>query len=198
MLQFRAALILLAALLATVAASPARAQTPVTPDDYVVLDVALDIDGDGKMDRAVLSGGDGRLFNKDLAIYLDAGPGPIDAARKPTFFRKGIADGTVAFLEVAGKNKSSLKLQYGCGGCSNDTETILTIVWRGGAFVVGGYTLAWETRDSGSGTCDINLLTGKGTLTKNGGKARSVKGRFAPVKLDDWDPDKAPQKACGF
>lgn len=196
MLRFRAALVLLAA----VAASPALAQSS-PPADYVVLDVALDFDGDGKTDRAVLSGGEGRLNNKDLSIWLDAGDGPIDPARKPTFFRKDLADGTVAFLEVKGKNKSSLAVQFGCGGCSNDYETILTVVYRGGSFLVGGYTLAWETRDHGAGACDVNFLTGKGTLTKgiSGGNEKPLKGRFAPVKLADWDDDRhAPRKACGF
>lgn len=200
MLSFRAALILLAAiLLADLAASPALAQTK--DDEYVALDVALDMNGDGRIDRAVLSGGEGRIGNKDLAIYLDAGTGPIDPARKPSFFRKGLADGTVAFLEAKGKNKSSLAVQFGCGGCSNDYETILTIVYRGGEFLVAGYTLAWEARDHGAGQCDINFLTGRGTLTKgiSGGNERAVKGRFAPVKLADWDQDKhAPLKACGF
>lgn len=193
MLLFRAALILLT----TVAASPAFAQTTLE-NDYVVLNVALDMNGDGRTDRAVLSGGDGRLNNKDLAIYLDAGEGPIDTARKPSFFRKGLADGTVAFLEVKGKNKSSLAVQFGCGGCTNDYETILTVVYRGGEFLVAGYTLAWEARED-SGECDLNFLTGKGTLVKNGGKPRAVKGRFAPVKLADWDDAKhVPSKACGF
>lgn len=196
MLSFRTALILLAA----VAVSPALAQTK--DDDYVVLDAALDMNGDGKTDRAVLSGGQGRLNNKDLAIYLDAGEGPIDPARKPSFFRKGLADGTVAFLEAKGnkrgKNKSSFAVQFGCGGCTNDYETILTVVYRGGEFLVAGYTLAWEARED-SGECDLNFLTGKGTLVKNGGKPRAVKGRFAPVKLADWDDAKhVPSKACGF
>ncbi len=89
-------------------------------------------------------------------------------------------------------------MQFGCGGCSNDYETFLTIAFRRGEFWVVGYTYEWETRDHGAGTCDINLATGKGTLSKDGGKARAVKGRFAPVKLADWDEDKAPFKACGF
>jgi len=180
-----------AACLIALVLAPALAQAQTALDDYVFLDVALDMDGDGKTDRAVLSGGNGRLFNKDLSIYLDAGEGPIDPARQPSFSRKGLADGTVAFLEV-GKNKSSLKVQYGCGGCSNDYETILTIIHRKGEFIVAGYTLAWETRDNGAGNCDINLLTGRGIVSKNGGKERTVKARVGAVKLADWDDEKAP------
>ncbi len=153
------------------------------------------MNGNGAMDRAVLSGGDGRIGNKDLAIYLDAGTEAIDASRKPSFVKKGLADGTIATLETRG---GSLRVQFGCGGCSNDYETLLTIAFRRGEFWVVGYTYEWETRDFGAGTCDINLTTGKGTLSKDGGKVRAVKGRFAPVKLADWDEDKAPFKACGF
>jgi hypothetical protein len=173
--------------------SLAHAQSP--PTDYVKIDVALDLNGNGTMDRAVLSGGDGRIGNKDLAIYLDAGTEAIDASRKPSFVKKGLADGIIATLEVRG---SSLRVQFGCGGCSNDYETLLTIAFRRGEFWVVGYTYEWETRDFGAGTCDINLATGKGTLSKDGGKARAVRGRFAPVKLADWDEDKAPFRACGF
>lgn len=174
---------------------PSLAQAQSSPNDYVKLDVTLDINGDGKPDRAVLSGGEGRLGNKDLAIYLDAGTEPIDASRRPAIVKKGLADGTIATLETRGK---SLLVQFGCGGCSNDYETVLTIAYRRGDFWVVGYTYEWETRDFGAGTCDINLATGKGTLSKDGGKARAVKGRFAPVKLADWDRDREPQKACGF
>ena len=76
----------LLSLTALLFASPAVAQSP--RDDYVKLDVALDMNGNGAMDRAVLSGGDGRLGNKDLAIYLDAGTEAIDASRKPSFVKK--------------------------------------------------------------------------------------------------------------
>src|SRR6478735_3270404 len=105
--------------------SLAHAQSP--PNDYVKLDVALDMNGNGAMDRAVLSGGDGRLGNKDLAIYLDAGTDAIDASRQPSFVKKGLADGIIATLETRG---SSLRVQFGCGGCSNDYETMLTIAYR--------------------------------------------------------------------
>ncbi len=67
------ALLTRAAFLAALMLAPAFAHAQSPPDDYVKLDVALDMNGNGTMDRAVLSGGDGRLFNKDLAIYLDAG-----------------------------------------------------------------------------------------------------------------------------
>ena len=156
-------------------------------------DITLDIDNDGKLDRAVLVPTDGR--NADLHIYLGAGDGLLDLSLKPSIVKKDItANFTLAF---EANKKGSLVVSYGCGGCSNTTATTLTIVHRNGAFLVGGYTYAWETRDFGEGTCDINFLTGKATLAKDGGKTRAIKGTFKPVKLADWD-DERHVKVCGF
>jgi hypothetical protein len=190
--SLRTAFIVLAAFAASASASAPPALAQSSDDAYPVHDLTLDIDQDGKPDRAVLRGKEPGPFAQDLYIYLDAGPGPLDPARQPSFFKKDAAPAAVQFLEVGGKNKSSLKLQYGCGGCSNDYETILTIIHRRGEFIVAGYTLAWETRDQGAGQCDINLLTGKGVISKNGGKERPVKGTFKPVKLAAWNEEMEP------
>ena len=81
----------------------------------------------------------------------------------------------------------------GCGGCSNDYSTTLTIVYRGGEFLVGGYTYDWETRDT-AGTCDINFLTGKGTLLDGiEGPGEPMADKFMPVKLADWSETRGPR-----
>jgi hypothetical protein len=87
-----------------------------------------------------------------------------------------------------------LLVHYGCGGCSNDYETTLTIAHRGGDFLVAGFTYNWETRE-GVGGCDINFLTGNGARSRGLAKARPVKARFTPVRLIDWSADKEP-KVC--
>jgi hypothetical protein len=175
-----------AACAAALAPRPASAQS--APERQ---EITLDIDRNGTADRAVLTGNPGSGLS-DLAIYLDAGDGAIDPSRKPAILKRGIADARILAFES--KGKGSLVVTYGCGGCSNDTEIALTVVHRNGAFLIGGYTYSWDTRN-GSGTCDINFLTGKGTMARDLGKARPIGGRFAPVKLADWSEEKRP-RAC--
>jgi hypothetical protein len=176
--------------IAAFAAVCAHAQTPQSPlnDSY---GVTLDIDHDGKPDHAVL------LRNpRTNALDLRIEPGGWNdhrlVSRRLAVSKSSIASGLV--LTFAVKGKDSLIIATGCGGCSNDVSTTLTIAHRSGAFVVAGYTQAWDTR-SGRGTCDVNFLTGKGTLSRDGSKARPLQGRFAPIKLEDWSDEKRP-KAC--
>jgi hypothetical protein len=106
-------------------------------------EIALDIDRDGRMNRAVLvrhpTGP-----SADLSIYLAAGDDKIDPARKPAISREDLASGAVMQLGASGRG--SLTVGYGCGGCSDDVETTLTIVHRGGDFWVAGFICDWETR----------------------------------------------------
>jgi len=163
--------------------------TPPSPldDSY---SVTLDIDHDGKPDRATLLRNP-ETHALDLRIELGAANDQPPTSRTQAVSKSSIASGLV--LDFAARGKDSLVITTGCGGCSNDVSTTLTIAHRGGTFVVAGYTLAWDTR-SGSGTCDVNFLTGKGTLARDGAKARPLKGRFAPVKLEDWSDEKRPQE----
>jgi hypothetical protein len=165
--------------------------------DRSLIETTLDIDRDGKTDRAV-------MVDADLYIYLSAGDEKRDLSRKPSFLKTDLATARVLAVESKGKvtgkaaGKPVLIVKYGCGGCSNDSSTTLTIVYRNGQFVVGGVTYDWDTR-SGVGSCDVNFLTGKGIRTEglNDEKTRrSFRGKFTPVKLADWSDDKRP-KACG-
>jgi hypothetical protein len=156
-------------------------------------DVTLDINGDGKPDRAVLM--NATTGSTDLYIYLGAGDGLLDPSLTPDIVKKNL---TVRFiLTYEATKKGSLRVGYGCGGCSNDTVTTLTIVHRNGTFWVGGYSYDWETRDFGAGSCDINFLTGKATMAKDGGRTRAIKGTFKPVKLTGWSEERHV-KVCGF
>jgi hypothetical protein len=154
-------------------------------------EAVLDIDQDGRSDRAALvrSAATGGL---DLYIFSGAGDAKLDLSRKPTFLKASLATNLVLAFEQRGKG--SLVVTTGCGGCSNDWSITLTIVHRNGEYLVAGFTREWETRN-GAGTCDVNYLTGKGTMTRNGAKARPLSGKFAPIKLMDWSDEKRP-KAC--
>jgi hypothetical protein len=69
----------------------------------------------------------------------------------------------------------------------------LTVAWRDDTFVLAGFTYSWyDTLDpEKSGTCDVNLLTGKGERTK-GTFLRSIefrtKSRGGPIDMWDGNP----------
>lgn len=158
-----------------------------------LFEVALDMDNDGQMDRATIVQDPGAA-EADLYIYLAAGDEKLDLSRQPAFLKKDLTTERVWGLES--KGKGSLVVTYGCGGCSNDYETTLTIVDRRGKFLVAGVTYDWDTRE-GMGSCDINFLTGRGVVSRGlNGKSKPVKGKFRPMGLADWS-DEIVSKACG-
>ena len=120
------------------------------------VEISLDMDDDGTADRVVIVP-DPESTDIDLSIYLGVGYGKLAPWGKPSFQRPGFPLDW-PLLAVEKKGTGSLVITSGCGGCSNDYSTTLTIVYRGGEFLVGGYTYEWETRDS-AGTCDIDFLT---------------------------------------
>ncbi len=189
--SFLRALVLDIAMLAAISLS-AHAGDEVTWRN-LPRDITLDIDRDGKPDRALLIDTEGG--SADLYIYLGAGDGLLDPSRKPDVLKKSLTASLVHTFEA--NKKGSLVIMYGCGGCANTTATTLTIVHRDGAFRVGGYSYGWDTRDFGTGTCDINFLTGKGTLSKDGGRTRPIRAALKPVTLADWS-EETHVRGCGF
>ncbi|MDB5551792.1 MAG: hypothetical protein JWL86_1776 [Rhizobium sp.] len=188
----------------------------------VLYQTSLDIDRDGKPDKAalVLVGpgrtdfheltrdryGLGQDERVDLYIYLGKGGENADLRQRPDFIRQRIADpervSWVQPLEVSksGSLRISAAHQW---GSSHDWTEILTVVYRNGEPVVAGFTMGWywnslladDTFETLEGACDVNFLTGKGTLTKDEGKPKPIKGVFKPVKLADWTSAKIPP-AC--
>jgi hypothetical protein len=159
------------------------------PSPKVLNEVTLDIDHDGKPDRAALAQtSDGA--DADLYVYL--GAETLDLSHKPSILKMGLT--TARIIGFEGDAKGSLIVISGCGGCSNDYATALTIVYRGGQFWVGGVTYNWDTR-TGTGSCDINFLTGKGVRSQGLAKSKPIKAKFVPIKLADWSEAKRP-KAC--
>jgi hypothetical protein len=181
--------------IAALAIVPMSALAQSAPTAEAPREIALDIDSDGKMDRAVLArrpGGDGA----DLRIYLAVGDGKVEPSRPFDFLKQDLAHG--ALVDLASNGKGSLIVKYGCGGCSNDDLTTLTIVHRGGEFLVAGLTYDWDTRNEGIGGCDINFLTGKGVTSRGlEGKSKPIRAKFRAVKLADWSDEKRP-KVCNF
>jgi hypothetical protein len=185
--------------------APARAETKA------LFEIALDIDHDGRMDRAVLVGVEGRGFyapdrdwfmigaaeRVDLYIYLGAGDAPLDLSRKPSFLKQDIVVGERQnqILPLEARNGSLIvKTAYNLH--SNWTPETLTIMYRGREFLVAGFSRSSDLKSGAQRSCEINFLTGKGVVSKGAdGKARRLKERFKPVKLATR-PAQATPKAC--
>ena len=185
-------------------ASPARAEVKL-------FEIALDIDHDGKTDRAVLAGVEGTgsygpnkdwfMFGADervdLHIYLGGGDAPLDLSRKPSFLKPGIIRGerqNQIFPPVTRDGSLMIKTAYNL--YSSWAQETLTIVHRNGAFLVAGFSRRTDMKNGAQDSCDINFLTGKGVVQKGvDGKTRRLKQRFKPVKLSAWSTQSIP-KAC--
>ncbi|MDX8467037.1 hypothetical protein RFM26_15190 [Mesorhizobium sp. VK23B] len=185
-------------LIATLAAMPA----PALAGDKPAFELALDIDQDGAMDRAMVMQDDGGPA--DLYIYLATGEERPDPARRPDFVRKALTEDRILDLEAKGKGSLAITSCFGCGA-SKSTEDTLTVVYRNGTFLVGGYSRNWDwniqksdgTVETTIGDCDINYLTGKATASTDLEGGKPVKGKFKPVLLKDWSYEKRP-KICSF
>lgn len=180
----------------------ATVTTPVLAGDAPAFDLKLDIDQDGKTDRAVVMQDDGGPA--DLYLYLAVGDEQLDPSRTPDFVRKALTDERIIDLESKGTGSLAITSCFGCGAAKS-TEDTLTVVYRNGRFLVAGYSRNWDwniqksdgTVETAIGDCDINYLTGKATASTNLQDGRPIKGRFKPVALKDWSYDKRP-KACDF
>ena len=64
----------------------------------------------------------------------------------------------------------------------------LTIAYRNNAYRVAGYTYSWrDTLDFDSnGVCDVNLLTGRGELSINGGPKQQFSQSLPALPVTDW------------
>lgn len=154
-------------------------------------EVTLDIDHDGKMDRAVLVE-DAATGNGDLYIYLATGAEKIDPTRQPAIVKKTLT--TARILRFESDSKGALVVMSGCGGCSNDYATTLTIVYRRSEFLIGGVTYDWDTRN-GMGSCSFDFLTGKGIRSRGLAKGKPFTAKLTSVNLADWSDDNR-SKVC--
>lgn len=204
---------------------PMSAHAKDKPKLEALYEITLDIDQDGKMDRAVLVlVGPGRTDfhpltqeryglsegeSVDLYLYLAVGDEKLDLSRQPAFLKKKIVDPEqtpwIQPLETNGNGSLIVTSVYGWGASQTWGET-LTIVQRGGEFLVAGYTKDWDWNNHLSdgnvettiGGCDINFLTGKGIVSQGlDEEEKPIEGKFTPVKLADWS-DYKRSEACDF
>lgn len=165
----------------------------LTIEPWQVLGV-LDADWteDGRRDRAVLIE-DREESAADLLIYVSGDDGAMRLdAMAPDIAWSGLAWGTLpemtqnaaGSLQVIGKNEAI--------GRSRWRETT-TIAWRGGQFVVAGFTFeSYDTLDPGlTRQCDANFLAGRGLLD---GVAFDVPAGGIP--LEEWSPAHVPSECA--
>ena len=188
---------------------PTYARAANTPPLQALYEITLDIDHDGKLDRAALIaqsqgfyaadkgwfmlGPDERV---DLYIYLGAGDAKLDLARQPTFRKKNLVVGERSNQVFALESrKGSLIVKSAFNLHSNWAPETLTIVYRHGEFVVAGYAYSFDMKNGDQGSCAINFLTGKGVASRGQAKAKPIKAKFRPIKLAAWSNAKRP-KGC--
>jgi hypothetical protein len=175
-------------------AGPARAEAPSF--ENVLSVVTLDFTGNGRLERAVL------VQNKDdaadLYLYLSKDELTTDSVLALVETKKNVAYsgsmwGQLPSLDVNGKGSLLIKSGNEAIGRDRWTQT-LTVVYRNKEFLVGG--IAYTARDTidpeGGGSCDLDLLSGKGL--RNG---KPIEAKLAPIRLADWSDERLP-KACQF
>jgi hypothetical protein len=198
-----------AALVATIALAPACANAEPGPALKALSEITLDIDHDGKMDRAVFVAPEGTGFPSldrstmfgederlDLYIYLGNGNEKLNLTRRPTFIVKDVIATTRSnqVFPLESRN-GALVVKAARNMFGNWAPETLTIVHRKGDFWVAGYALNYELKNGARGECDINFLTGKGIAAKGSAEPQRIRERFVPIRPLDWPKRRRPD-AC--
>lgn len=154
--------------------------------------VASDLDGDGAHEQFRLAD----FQNDGIADLLIDRPGRAQIVAGDVAWIGGI--GQQPELSLAPNGSVRLTSMNDAVGRSRWRLT-LTIAYRRGAYRVAGYTYEWydtiEIADNG--TCDLNLLNGKGTLQIDGGPLRPIRTGMKARAITDWSDDIPIPRACG-
>ena len=167
-------------------------------EDAVKWEVTSDLNGDGISDRAsIVDGSDHET--SDLHIFLGSAGGGLGNDAKPDIAKTAVVEGTVLAFESRERATLTVTSFAGCTSMWALEET-LTVVYRDGAFVIGGFTRVWELShrladlnvDVVMGSCSVDFLTGEGRASKGLEDETLVKQRFKPIKLADWSRETRP------
>ncbi len=154
--------------------------------------VSSDLNGDGRVERFTL---------------LDTGNGNVDMQIENTGGGVIYAE-TVAWLGGIGQQPELQLAPNGSVRLISMNEAIgrnrwhqtLTIAFRKGAYRVAGFTYDWyDTLDlKDAGVCDLNLLTGRGTLRHGTGPDKPIRTDHPALPLTQWRDDTPIPSACGL
>jgi hypothetical protein len=210
------------ALAIATAATPVPALSKTALSSQMLYGISLDIDNDGKLDRAILvlhrpqdaeplpqhdeqyalSEGE----SLDLLVYLATAD--REPNRKPDFSKAGIIDPEetpwVFPLETDDRHALLVSSAYGAGA-SKSWEQTIAVVARDGKYLVGSYERNWDWNtqlSDGSvetvmGGCEIDFLSGAGIISDGLDETKPIAQKFRPIALSDWSSDKRPA-ACEF
>lgn len=158
-------------LLMLLAALPVQAETSQR---------SADLDGNGVAETFELAVSD--LDHATLRIFGDG----KDLSTGPLVWYGRMA-GFTPRLEIAANG--SLLVQSANEGLGRGRwNATLTVAWRDGAYRVVGYTLSWydTLEPENFGTCDLNLLTGKGFLKLGDGPETAIRTTTRALPVTDW------------
>ena len=153
--------------------------------------VASDLNGDGVMERFVLIDKE-EDYRVDLVITDPRGG--VTVARDIAW-RGGI--GQEPMLDLA--PNGSVRVVSMNESIGRDRWWLtLTIAHRDGAYKVAGFTFDWyDTLDPEAyGVCDLNLLSGKGLLTKGDTPERQIRASLLAREVTEWKDDVQVPPEC--
>lgn len=176
---------------------PAAAMAEDFPAERITAAAVGDWNRDGVQDLVVIARPpEGSDDDNGVYIYLTEG-GPSRLSLKVSAPNRTWGSTTVYGQEagVAALANGSIVLTSRNSAIGRDRwEQRVTIAYRNSQFVVAGYTYStYDTLDPNhTESCDLNVLTGKGTAN---GKPVATEG--AQVTFEAWR-DETGQKACGM
>jgi len=174
---------------AMVSGATAYAEEPMIPPQAVAGSATVPVDGDIYRYRAVLAE---TAEGADLFVFTDAGEGWQQAVHAKDIVWRGGMYGQEPWLEA--NEHGSLKIYSENSAVGRDRwEQILTIAYRGGEFLIAGYTFSYyDTLDpDAAGQCDVNLLTGSGVHND-----KKFKTGLPATKAGDWTMDTRPPECA--
>ena len=145
----------------------------------------------------------------EVFTLLDTGTGTadlqIDDTAMGTVFAADIAwvGGPGQVPSVALADNGSVQVTSMNEAVGRDRWTLtLTIAYRADAYRVAGYTYRWrDTLDLASnGVCDVNLLTGRGEVSVDGGAKQAFIQSLPAMPVTDWTDMtiSLPPDACAW
>ena len=145
----------------------------------------------------------------EVFTLMDTGTGTadlqIDDTAMGTIFAADIAwvGGPGQVPEIALADNGSVQVTSMNDAVGRDRWTLtLTIAYRDDSYRVAGYTFTWrDTLDlADNGVCDVNLLTGRGEVSVDGGAKQLFSQSLPAMPVSDWTEMtiSLPPDACAW